>query len=367
MPFLSDPIQAGDLQLANRIAMAPLTRNRSPNAIPTDLVATYYTQRASAGLIISEATAISHQGQGYADVPGLYAPEQIAGWKKVTSSVHAAGGKIVVQLWHVGRVSHTDLQPGNAAPVAPSAIQANTKTVLIQNGVPTFTPTSMPRALELAEIPGIVTDYRRAARAAIEAGFDGVEIHAANGYLIDQFLKTGANQRTDAYGGSIENRARLLLEVTRAITSDIGGGRTGIRLSPVTPANDIVDADPQPLFDYVVRQLGPLGLSYLHLIEGATGGPREVEGRPFDYAALKAAYRAAGGQGAWMVNNAYTRALADTALAQGADIVAFGRPFIANPDLVARLHANAPLNEVNRATLYGGGAEGYTDYPALSA
>jgi N-ethylmaleimide reductase len=367
MPFLSDPIQAGDLQLANRVAMAPLTRNRSPNAIPTDLVATYYTQRASAGLIISEATAISQQGQGYADVPGLYAPEQIAGWKKVTSSVHAAGGKIVVQLWHVGRVSHTDLQPGNAAPVAPSAIQANTKTVLIKDGVPTFTPTSMPRALELAEVPGIVADYRRAARAAIEAGFDGVEIHAANGYLIDQFLKTGANQRTDAYGGSIENRARLLLEVTRAITEEIGGGRTGIRLSPVTPANDIVDADPQPLFDYVVRQLGPLGLSYLHLIEGATGGPREVEGRPFDYAALKAAYRAAGGQGAWMVNNAYTRELADTALAQGADIVAFGRPFIANPDLVARLHANAPLNEVNRATLYGGGAEGYTDYPALSA
>jgi len=367
MPFLSDPVQAGDLQLANRVAMAPLTRNRSPNAVPTDLVATYYTQRASAGLIISEATAISQQGQGYADVPGLYAPEQVAAWKKVTSSVHAAGGKIVVQLWHVGRVSHTDLQPGNAAPVAPSAIQANTKTVLIQNGVPTFTPTSMPRALELAEIPGIVADYRRAARAAIEAGFDGVEIHAANGYLIDQFLKTGANQRTDAYGGSIENRARLLLEVTHAITEEIGGGRTGIRLSPVTPANDIVDADPQPLFDYVVRQLGPLGLSYLHLIEGATGGPREVEGRPFDYTALKAAYRAAGGKGAWMVNNAYTRELADTALADGADIVAFGRPFIANPDLVARLHANAPLNEVNRATLYGGGAEGYTDYPALSA
>ena len=367
MPFLSDPVQAGDLQLANRVAMAPLTRNRSPNAVPTDLVATYYTQRASAGLIISEATAISHQGQGYADVPGLYAPEQVAAWKKVTSSVHAAGGKIVVQLWHVGRVSHTDLQPGNAAPVAPSAIQANTKTVLIQNGVPTFTPTSMPRALELAEIPGIVADYRRAARAAIEAGFDGVEIHAANGYLIDQFLKTGANQRTDAYGGSIENRARLLLEVTRAVAEEIGGGRTGIRLSPVTPANDIVDADPQPLFDYVVRQLGSLGLSYLHLIEGATGGPREVEGRPFDYTALKAAYRAAGGKGAWMVNNAYTRELADAALANGADIVAFGRPFIANPDLVARLKANAPLNEVNRATLYGGGAEGYTDYPALSA
>ena len=367
MPLLSDPVQAGDLHLANRIAMAPLTRNRSPNAVPTDLVATYYTQRASAGLIISEATAISQQGQGYADVPGLYAPEQIAGWKKVTSSVHAAGGKIVVQLWHVGRVSHTDLQPGNAAPVAPSAIQANTKTVLIKDGVPTFTPTSVPRALALAEIPGIVADYRRAARAAIEAGFDGVEIHAANGYLIDQFLKTGANQRTDAYGGSIENRARLLLEVTRAITEEIGGGRTGIRLSPVTPANDIVDADPQPLFDHVVRQLGPLGLAYIHIIEGATGGPREVDGRPFDYAALKTAYRAAGGQGAWMVNNAYDKTLAETALANGADIVAFGRPFIANPDLVARLKANAPLNEVNRATLYGGGAAGYTDYPALNA
>ena len=367
MPFLSDPVRAGDLQLTNRIAMAPLTRNRSPGAVPTDLVATYYAQRASAGLIISEATAISHQGQGYADVPGLYAPEQIAAWKKVTAAVHAAGGRIVVQLWHVGRVSHTSLQPGHAAPVAPSAIQANTKTVLIQDGVPTFTPTSLPRALELSEIPGIVADYRRAARAAIEAGFDGVEVHAANGYLIDQFLKTGANQRTDAYGGSIENRARLLVEVVTAIAAEIGGGRTGIRLSPVTPANDVVDAAPQPLFDHVVRQLGPLGLSYVHVIEGATGGPRELPDRPFDYAALKAAYRAAGGQGAWMVNNAYDKALAEAALAHGADIVAFGRPFIANPDLVQRLERNAPLNEVNRATLYGGGAEGYTDYPALSA
>ena len=366
MPFLSDPVRAGDLQLANRIAMAPLTRNRSPGAVPTDLVATYYAQRASAGLIISEATAISHQGQGYADVPGLYAPEQIAAWKNVTTAVHAAGGRIVVQLWHVGRVSHTSLQPGHAAPVAPSAIQANTKTVLIQDGVPTFTPTSLPRALELSEIPGIVADYRRAARAAIEAGFDGVEVHAANGYLIDQFLKTGANQRTDAYGGSIENRARLLVEVVTAIAAEIGGGRTGIRLSPVTPANDVVDAAPQPLFDHVVRQLGPLGLSYVHVIEGATGGPRELPDRPFDYAALKAAYRAAGGQGAWMVNNAYDKALAEAALAHGADIVAFGRPFIANPDLVQRLERNAPLNEVNRATLYGGGAEGYTDYPALS-
>ena len=368
MPFLSDPVRAGDLQLANRIAMAPLTRNRSPGAVPTDLVATYYAQRASAGLIISEATAISHQGQGYADVPGLYAPEQIAAWKKVTAAVHAAGGRIVVQLWHVGRVSHTSLQPGHAAPVAPSAIQANTKTVLIQDGVPTFTPTSLPRALELSEIPGIVADYRRAARAAIEAGFDGVEVHAANGYLIDQFLKTGANQRQDDYGGSIKNRARLLLEVTRAVVEAVGGGKVGIRLSPVTPANDIHDDAPQALFEYVLRQLGHLNLAYIHIVEGATGGPRELPDRPFDYDALKAAYRAAGGKGAWMLNNAYTRELAEQAVASGrADVVAFGKAFIANPDLVERLRQNAPLNPYNRATFYLGGAEGYLDYPRLDA
>ena len=367
MTSLFEPTRAGDLQLANRIAMAPLTRNQSPQAIPTDLVATYYAQRASAGLIISEATAISPQAQGYADVPGLYGTEQLDGWKKVTRAVHAQGGKIVVQLWHVGRVSHTSLQPDGGKPVAPSAIAAKTKTVLIQDGVPTFTDTSEPRALDAQELPGIVQDYRHAARNAIAVGFDGIEIHAANGYLIDQFLKTGANQRTDDYGGSIENRARLLLEVTRAIVDEIGGGRTGIRLSPVTPANDIVDADPQPLFDHVARELATLGLAYVHVIEGATGGPRELAERPFDYATFKAAYRGAGGQGAWMVNNAYTRELAEAALAGGADIVAFGRPFIANPDLVERLQSHAPLNEINRATLYGGGAEGYTDYPALSA
>ena len=366
MTTLFDPTTAGDLQLANRIVMAPLTRNRAPNAVPTPLMATYYTQRASAGLLVTEATAISHQGQGYADVPGLDAPEQIAGWKAVTAAVHAAGGKIVTQLWHVGRVSHNELQPGGGAPVAPSAVTAKTKTVLLKDGVPTFVDTSAPRALQLDELPGIVDDYRRAAQAAIEAGFDGVEIHAANGYLLDQFLKTGANQRTDAYGGSIENRARLLLEVVSAVTEAIGGGRTGIRLSPVTPANDIVDADPQPLFDHVVRELAPLGLAYIHVIEGATGGPREVEGRPFDYAALKAAYRAAGGSGAWMVNNGYDLALAQQALADGADLVAFGRPYIANPDLVARLKAGGPFNKPDKMTFYGGNEKGYTDYPTLA-
>ena len=366
MTSLFEPTHAGDIALANRIAMAPLTRNRAPDAIPTELTATYYAQRATAGLIISEATAISPEGQGYADVPGLYGTEQLDGWKKVTRAVHEAGGKIVVQLWHVGRISHTSLQPGHAKPVAPSAIRAHAKTVLLKDGVPTFTDTSEPRALDAEELPRIVQDYRHAARHAIAAGFDGVEIHAANGYLIDQFLKTGANQRTDDYGGSIKNRARLLLEVTRAIVDEIGGGRTGIRLSPVTPANDIVDENPQPLFDYVVRELGKLGLAYVHVIEGATGGPRELPDRPFDYAELRNAYRAAGGKGAWMVNNGYDRALAEAALANGADIVAFGRPFISNPDLVERLKQNAPLNELNRDTLYGGGAKGYTDYPTLA-
>ncbi|MDP2262265.1 MAG: alkene reductase [Hydrogenophaga sp.] len=365
MSDLFDPATAGSLSLANRIVMAPLTRNRAPGAVPTPLMATYYRQRASAGLLITEATAISHQGQGYADVPGLYAPEQVDGWKAVTTAVHEAGGRIVTQLWHVGRVSHTELQPGGGAPVAPSAIRANTKTVLIVDGKPTFVETYEPRALALDELPGIVADYRRAALAAIEAGFDGVEIHAANGYLIDQFLKTGSNHRSDAYGGSIENRARLLLEVVQAVADAIGGGRTGIRLSPVTPANDVVDADPQPLFEHVVRRLAPMGLAYLHLIEGATGGPRDLPERPFDYAAMRAAYRQAGGQGAWMVNNGYDLPLARQALQDGADLVAFGKPFIANPDLVQRLRQGGPFNEPDRSTFYGGAEHGYTDYPAL--
>ena len=367
MSTLFDPVQAGDLKLANRIVMAPLTRNRSPNAIPPDIAATYYAQRATAGLLITEATAISHQGQGYSDVPGLYGTEQLDAWKRVTDAVHAKGGKIVVQLWHVGRVSHTELQPGGGKPVAPSAITAKTKTVLIKDGVPTFVETSEPRALDAGELPGIVHAYAVAARSAVEtAGFDGVEIHGANGYLLDQFLKDGSNKRTDDYGGSIENRARLLLETTRAVVDAVGGGKTGIRLSPVTPANDAHDSDPQPLFTYVVKQLAQLNLAYIHIIEGATGGPREIEDRPFDYEALKAAYREAGGKGAWMVNNGYDRPLAEEAVKEGDDLVAFGKPFISNPDLVRRLRENAPLNELDNATMYGGGAKGYTDYPALA-
>ena len=365
MTTLFEPTRAGDIALANRIAMAPLTRNRAPGAIPNALMAQYYAQRASAGLLISEGVAISPQGQGYADVPGLYSTEQLDGWKQVTSAVHKAGGKIVAQLWHVGRVSHTSLQPGNVSPVGPSAVRAKTKTVLLRDGVPTFTETSEPRALDASELPGIVLDFRHAARHAIACGFDGVEIHGANGYLIDQFLKTGANQRQDDYGGSIKNRARFALEVVHAVADEIGAGRTAIRLSPVTPANDIVDDNPQQLFDYLLHHLAPLGLAYIHIIEGSTGGPRELPERPFDYAALKAVYRNSGGKGAWMVNNGYDLAMAQSAVAEGADIVSFGRPYIANPDLVERLQRGAPLNTPDRATFYGGGAQGYTDYPAL--
>ncbi|MDB5891514.1 MAG: NADH:flavin oxidoreductase/NADH oxidase [Polaromonas sp.] len=367
MPTLFDPVTAGDLQLSNRIVMAPLTRNRSPDAVPPAMAATYYAQRASAGLLITEATAISHQGQGYSDVPGLYGTEQLDSWKRVTEAVHAENGKIVVQLWHVGRVSHTALQPDGGKPVAPSAITAKTKTVLIKNGAAEFVDTSEPRALDAAELPGIVHTYQAAARNAVEtAGFDGVEIHGANGYLLDQFLKRGSNQRTDDYGGSLENRARLLLEVTRMVADAVGGGRTGIRLSPVTPANDAHDPNPQPLFEYIMRELAPLNLAYIHIIEGATGGPRLLDDRPFDYPALKTAYRQAGGKGAWMVNNGYDKALAEKAVADGADLVAFGRPYIANPDLVERLRQGAALNTPDEATFYGGGEKGYTDYPVMA-
>jgi N-ethylmaleimide reductase len=266
----------------------------------------------------------------------------------------------------VGRVSHTSLQPQGGAPVAPSAITAKTKTVLLKDGQPVFVDTSKPRALQAYELPDIVHTYVAAARNAIHtAGFDGVEIHAANGYLLDQFLKSGSNQRRDDFGGSIENRARFLLEVVQAVTSAVGAGRVGIRLSPVTPANDAFDPDPQPLFDYVVRELAAFGLAYVHIIEGATGGPRVLADRPFDYTGLRRAYRAAAGKGAWMVNNGLDKDLAQQAITGGADLVAFGRPFIGNPDLVERLRKGKPWVESDRGTWYGGGAKGYTDYPAL--
>ncbi|MFZ5521664.1 MAG: alkene reductase [Pseudomonadota bacterium] len=358
MPTLFDPIRIGDIDLANRIVMAPLTRNRAaPGRVPHELSIEYYRQRATAGLIVTEAAQISPMGQGYLDTPGIYSDEQIAAWKRVTDAVHAAGGKIVIQLWHVGRISHVSLLPGGAAPVAPSAIRAQAKTFTTEG----FVDVSEPRALDAEEIPLIVQDYRVAARNAIAAGFDGVEVHAANGYLIDQFLRDGSNQRDDDYGGSIENRARFLLEVMRAVTEEIGGGRTGIRLSPVTPVNDASDSNPQPLFNYVAEQLAPLKLAYVHVIEGQTGGPRDIA--PFDYQALRQRCKAP-----WMVNNNYTRQMALDVIEKGeADLVAFGRPFIANPDLVRRLREDRPWNAVKPKLLYGGGAEGYTDYPTLDA
>ena len=358
MTDLFSPLSLGPYQLKNRIAMAPLTRNRAgPGNVPTALAAEYYAQRAGAGLIIAEATQILPEGQGYQDTPGIHSPEQIAGWRKVTDAVHAKGGRIFLQLWHVGRVSHTSLQPGGKAPVAPSAIQAKTKT-FVNN---TFAEVSEPRALELAELPGIVAAYGQAAKNAVEAGFDGVELHAANGYLLDQFLRDSSNKRTDSYGGSIENRARLTLEAAQAVVAAIGAERTGIRISPVTPANDVSDSNPQALFEYLVGKLNALKLVYIHAIEGSTGGPRDFGGA-FDYAALRKLY-----SGVWIANNGYDLALAKQVIGSGAaDMVAFGRPFIANPDLVERLRSGAPLNEVDRATLYGGGAKGYTDYPTLS-
>ncbi len=357
--LLFTPTRLGDIAVANRIAMAPLTRNRAlPDRVPSPLAITYYQQRASAGLIIAEATQISPLGQGYLDTPGIYSDAQVAAWKSVTDAVHAEGGRIVLQLWHVGRISHTSLLPEGEVPVAPSAIRANGKT-FTANG---FEDVSAPRALAIEEIPALIEDYRIAARNAIAAGFDGVEVHAANGYLIDQFLRDGSNHRSDAYGGSIENRTRLLFEVVSAVAETIGAARTGVRLSPVTPVNDAHDSDPQPLFDRAVERLDTIGgLAFIHVIEGATGGDRD--NLAFDYAGLRARFR-----GPWIANNGYDAARAEQAVASGyTDMVAFGRPFIANPDLVARLRSGAALADLDPATLYGGGEHGYTDYPALGA
>ncbi|SIT06032.1 alkene reductase [Insolitispirillum peregrinum] len=351
---LFDPCTLGAIPLANRVVMAPLTRNRAGvGLVPGDITAEYYAQRASAGLIISEASQISQQGQGYQDTPGIYTRAQIDGWRKVTAAVHEQGGRIVLQLWHVGRVSHVDLQPDGGQPVAPSAIRAATK-VVVHN---TFVDVSEPRALEIDELPGIINDFRQAAANAIEAGFDGVEVHGANGYLLEQFAKDGANARTDAYGGSVENRARLMLEVTAAVAQEIGAERTGIRISPVSPANGMSCSDPQAQYDHIVDRLDALGIAYIHVVEGATGGPRDAA--PFDYDSLRRRFR-----GTYIANNGYDLDLATSRLAAGkADLIAFGRPFIANPDLVERLQRGVPLAEMTPATLYGGGAAGYTDYP----
>src|SRR4051812_43015217 len=343
---LFEPYKLGPIALPNRFVMAPLTRNRAvpPGMVPSPLAIEYYGQRASAGLLITEASQVSQQGQGYQDTPGIYSKQQVAGWRKVTDRVHERGGRIFIQLWHVGRVSHTSLQPNGGAPVAPSAIRAKGKTFV--GG--TFTEISEPRALALDEIPGIIESFRRGAANAIAAGFDGVEIHGANGYLLDQFARDSSNQRTDAYGGSIENRARLMLEVSEAVAAEAGAERTGIRISPVTPANDVSDSNPQQLFEHIVDRLNALKLVYIHVIEGATGGPRDIAA--FDYRSLRKRFK-----GAYMANNGYDLTLANKALAANeADLIAFGKLFISNPDLVERFKRGAPLNAFDKATFYGG-------------
>ncbi len=354
---LFQPFTLGDLVLPNRIVMAPLTRNRASSGTDAAnaLTATYYRQRATAGLIISEGTQISPQGQGYLQTPGLYSEAQVAGWKQVTDTVHAAGGRMFAQIWHVGRISHSSLLNG-AAPVAPSAIPAKSKTYIAGG----FADVSAPRALEASEIPAVVADYAQAAVNAQKAGFDGIEIHGANGYLVDQFLKDGTNSRTDGYGGSPENRARFGLEVVDAILKVYPKSRLGIRLSPVSPANDAVTSDPAQVFGYFVSELSKRGIAFIHVVEGVTGGPRDNV--PFDYVALRKSF-----SGAYIANNGYTRDLAIEAVREDrADLVAFGKAFIANPDLVERLRTDAPLNELDRTTLYGGTEKGYTDYPALT-
>lgn len=353
---LFTPLRAGDLDLANRIVMAPLTRNRAgPGTAATALMAQYYAQRAGAGLIISEASQISASGVPYPNTPGIHTPAQVEGWRLVTDAVHANGGRMVLQLWHGGRVSHPSLLPNGMLPVAPSAIRPAGNAITPEGMQPFVTP----RALTMAEIPGLVADYEQAARNAKYAGFDGVEVHAANGYLIDQFLRDGTNTRTDRYGGSIANRARFLIEVTEAVIGVWGKGRVGVRLSPNTPFNDMYDSTPRETFTHAAKALGALDIAYLHVKEAVAG--------------IAEADRVAGSirtvfRGALMLNEGYDKATAEAALASGAaDLISFGAPFIANPDLPERLRLGAPLAKPDPATYYGGGAEGYTDYPALEA
>jgi N-ethylmaleimide reductase len=351
------PIQLGPYALPNRMAMAPMTRNRAGEGnVPQPLNAEYYAQRAGAGLIISEASQVSPQGVGYPATPGIHSAEQVAGWRLITDAVHAKGGRIFLQLWHVGRISHPSLQPNGALPVAPSAIKPAGEAVTYQG----MQPYQTPRALELAELAGIIEQYRNGAKNALAAGFDGVEIHGANGYLLDQFLRDGSNHRTDAYGGSVENRARLMLEVTEAVCGVWGANRVGIRLSPLQPFNDMRDSNPEATFSQAVEQLNRFGLAYLHITEMGKESPGAA-GPAFDLGKLRRIWK-----GVYMTNGGYDLARANAALAKDeADMVAFGVPFLANPDLPVRFAKGAPLNAPDPATFYGGSEKGYIDYPFL--
>ena len=357
MTSLNSPIESGSLHLQNRVFMAPLTRNRAkPDGTPGPWAETYYRQRSSAGLIITEATQISAMGKGYINTPGIYLPQHIDAWRKIVDGVHAAGGHIFLQLWHVGRISHTSLLPDNVAPVAPSAIRAASRTVT-ESG---FVEVSEPRPLTHDEIKATINDYRIAAANAKSAGFDGVEIHAANGYLIDQFLQSGSNHRTDEYGGSVANRLRFLIEVAEAVASVWDRNRIGIRLSPRGTFNDMGDDDPAATFTGAVRELAARGLGHwLHVVEGSPGDPAAPE----QFRALFADMRR-DWPGFYVANGGYDGPSGEAAVREGrADAIAYGRAFLANPDLPKRLAHNAPLNEPDQATLYGGTEHGYTDYP----
>jgi len=344
------PVTIGKLALPNRIVMAPMTRNRADERdAPHALNAQYYRQRASAGLIVTEASQVSPQGKGYPRTPGIYSAEQVAGWRQVTDAVHDAGGRIFLQLWHVGRISHPSTQPDGALPVAPSAIAAD-------GTIPTATglqPFVTPRALATAEIPGVVEQFRHGALHALTAGFDGVEIHGANGYLVDQFLRDGTNRRTDAYGGPVENRARFLREVVEAVSAVWGAPRVGVRLSPTGAFNSMSDSDPARTFGHAAELLGRYGLAYLHVVEGGD--------ESFDWAELKRRFK-----GPYIAAGGYDRARAVAVLAAGrADLVSFATPYISNPDLVERFRLDAPLTPPDRETFYGGDARGYVDYPTI--
>ncbi|HVF28139.1 MAG TPA: alkene reductase [Pyrinomonadaceae bacterium] len=356
---LLSPVMLGDYELANRMVMSPLTRSRAGLGLaPTEMNATYYAQRASAGLIVTEATHVTPQGIGYPNTPGVGTPEQIAGWRLVTDAVHGAGGKIFLQLWHVGRISHPLMQEGGALPVAPSAIPAEGELITYEG----MKPFVAPRALETDEIQGVIGYFRTGAQNALDAGFDGIEIHGANGYLLDQFLEDSTNKRSDGYGGSIKNRARLLLEVVEAVTRIWGAGKVGVRLSPAGTFNSMKDSNPSATFGYVAEKLGQLNLAYLHIIE-----PADKEAYKVDGAVVSATKHLGDLFGGTVITaQGYDYETGNAVIARGdADLVAFGKLFIANPDLPLRFRLRAPLNEPDSSTFYGGDVRGYTDYPAL--
>lgn len=355
---LFSPTQLGDMTLPNRIVMAPLTRNRASldGDMPSDMHVDYYSQRAGAGLIITEGAQISAEAKGYFRTPGIYSKDQTEAWKAVTDAVHEKGGRIFVQLWHVGRISHTSLQPGGQSPVAPSAIVAQAKTFTADG----FAPVSEPRALETDEIPRLVNDFVLAAQCAKDAGFDGAELHAANGYLLDQFFRSASNHRTDQYGGCAQNRTRILKEILEGLMSVWPPKRLGVRFSPFSHAGGAKPENPVETYLHAIGHAEAAGLAYIHLVEGETGGERDMSAR--DLKQLRGAF-----SGAYMANNGYDRKMAIKAVEQGrADLVCFGRPYISNPDLAARLEADVPLAVPDQSTFYGGDRSGYTDYPFAS-